>query len=290
MLMAIRQWSIKNYMREYEDTIYAAESFDLIQAMPEKCFDLIIADGPYAKTEHDWDKVEDIQEFNLQLISECSRIMKPGASLYLFGKHNALDFVDYRSHLKLNTRIIWYQPSRLAQGRLNYTDNFDVIYYFSKGRASTYNLDDIRVPQMVELAHRKRCENVPSVKNGKFGKTQFNPKGKNPGNVWGDIKQLTYRSKELVNRKMLNTIQKPEKLMERIVKASSKPGDFVFDAFAGTGTAVKVAAKLGRKVCASEYNPELAMISYNRLRDVCDNARIDFSYSADSTLKSMSPA
>jgi len=277
-------------MKDIENTIYTAESFELMRNLPENCFDLIVADGPYAKTVHEWDQVEDIQDFNLQLIKEFSRIMKPGASLYLFGKHNALDFVDYRSYLKLNTRIIWYQPSRLAQGRLNYTDNFDVIYYFSKGRATTYNLDDIRVPQMVELAHRKRCENVPSVKNGKFGKTQFNPKGKNPGNVWGDIKQLTYKSKELVNRKMLNTIQKPEKLMERIIKASSQPGDFVYDPFSGTGTAVKVASRLGRKVCASEYSPELAMISYNRLREVCDDARIDFSYSVDSTLKNMSLA
>ena len=64
---------------------------------------------------------------------------------------------------------------------------------------------------MVDLAHRKRCENVPSVIDGTFNKTKFNEKGKNPGNVWGDIKQLTYKSKELVHREALNTIQKPEK-------------------------------------------------------------------------------
>ena len=45
--------------------------------------------------------------------------------------------------------------------------------------------------------------------NGAFGKTKFNDDGKNPGDVWGDIKQLTYKSKELVSRDVLNTIQKP---------------------------------------------------------------------------------
>jgi len=47
-----------------------------------------------------------------------------------------------------------------------------------------------------ELEHRLRCERVPSVANGKYGKTVFNPNGKNPGDVWGDIKQLTYKSKD----------------------------------------------------------------------------------------------
>ena len=71
----------------------------------------------------------------------------------------------------------------------------------------------MRVPQLVELAHRQRCERVPSVLKGKYGKTKFHKDGKNPGDVWGDIKQLTYKSKELVSRDALNTIQKPLKLI-----------------------------------------------------------------------------
>ena len=93
----------------------------------------------------------------------------------------------------MQSKLIWYQPSRLAQGRISYTNNYDVICYFTKGKPKTFNLDDIRVPQLVEMEHRLRCERVPSVANGKYGKTVFNPNGKNPGNVWGDIKQLTYK-------------------------------------------------------------------------------------------------
>src|SRR5205809_450464 len=102
-----------------------------------------------------------------------------------------------------------------------------VICDFVKGdRQKTFNLDEIRVPQLVELGHRLRCERVPSVVNGPFGKTKFNEKGKNPGDVWGDIKQLTYKSKELVNRGALHTIQKPERLIERLVLASSSVEEF----------------------------------------------------------------
>src|SRR5260370_1390489 len=94
---------------------------------------------------------------------------------------------------------------------MNYTNNDDNICCFIKGSGpKTFNLDAIRVAQLVELEHRLRCERVPSVTNGRFGKTKFNGDGKNPGDVWGDIKQLTYKSKELANRDALNTIQKPE--------------------------------------------------------------------------------
>jgi hypothetical protein len=121
------------------------------------------------------------------------------------------------------------------------------------------------VPQLVELEHRLRCERVPSVRNGKFGKTVFHPDGKNPGNVWGDIKQLTYKSKELVSRELLNTIQKPEKLMERLIKASSNPGDLVFDPFCGSGTVPVVCQRLGRKFVACEINEDYCRIAEKRI-------------------------
>ena len=194
----------------------SADAFDLLPQIDNESLDLIICDGPYGVTANKWDRVGDIQAFNLELIKIFADKMKDGAALYLFGKSNCVDFIDYRPYLNLRSKIVWYQPSRLGQGRISYTNNYDIICYFIKGqRPRTFNLEDIRVAQLVELEHRLRCERVPSVTNGKFGKTKFNDKGKNPGDVWGDIKQLTYKSKELVSREALNTIQKPESLIER---------------------------------------------------------------------------
>ena len=120
--------------------------------------------------------------------------------------------------------------------------------------------------QLVELEHRLRCERVPSVANGKFGGTKFNGDGKNPGDVWGDIKQLTYKSKELMSREVLNTIQKPEKLMERLIKASSREGDLVLDPFAGVGTCPVVCKKLGRRFIGVEKHKSFVDIANERLR------------------------
>ena len=241
------------------------DTFELIKDIEDNSVDLIICDGPYGVTTFEWDNVASIQQFNLNLLKLFSRVLKPGGSLYLFGKDNCIDFIDYTAYLKLNRRIVWYQPSRLAQGRLNYTNNYDIIAYFSKGKASTFNLDDIRVEQLVELEHRKRCERVPSVLNGQYGKTKFNEKGKNPGDVWGDIKQLTYKSKELIDRELLNTIQKPIKLIERLVLASSNEGDLVFDPLSGVGTTAVVCKKLNRRFIGFEKNEKYVRLSNERL-------------------------
>ncbi len=247
--------------------VLCGDFFDLIHQVEPASIDLIICDGPYGVTANKWDKIANIQEYNLQLIKILSKKMAPGASLYLFGKPDCVDFIDYTPYLNLKRKIVWYQPSRLAQGRINWTNNYDIICYFVKGeRAKTYNLNDIRVPQLVEIEHRKRCENVPSVKNGKWGMTQFNEKGKNPGDVWGDIKQLTYKSKELVDRHALNTVQKPEKLIERIVRASSNKGDIVLDPFCGVGTVPTVCLKSGRKFIGFEKNPSFVKKTNQRLK------------------------
>lgn len=248
--------------------IHQGDSLELIEQLDDESIDLIVCDGPYGVTTNEWDRVTDIQTYNLNLIKRFARILKTGGALYLFGKDDCVDFIDYRPYLTLNRKIVWYQPSRLAQGRTNYTNNYDLICYFSKGKAKTFNLDAIRVPQLVELEHRLRCEKVPSVLNGQYAKTKFNDEGKNPGDVWGDIKQLTYKSKELISRDLLNTIQKPEKLIERIVKASSNEGDIVLDPFSGVGTTFAVCKKLNRQFIGFELNPKFVDIARERIRQI----------------------
>ena len=246
--------------------VHHGDMFDLVPQIDNDSIDLIVCDGPYGVTDQEWDRVGSIQEYNVGLIRLFTPKLKEGGALYLFGKPNCIDFIRYDVYLNLQAKIVWYQPSRLAQGRNKYTNNYDVICYFTKGsKPKTYNLDAIRVAQLVELEHRKRCERVPSVVHGRFGKTKFNEKGKNPGDVWGDIKQLTYKSKELISRKVLNTIQKPEALIERIVKASSNEGDVVLDPFMGVGTCPVVCKRLGRNFIGIEKNEDFVKLANERL-------------------------
>jgi DNA modification methylase len=258
-----------------ENQITCGNTFDLLHQVEDESIDLIVCDVPFGVTQNDWDRIPSIQEFNLNLIRRFARKLRTGGTLYLFGKHDCIDFVDYRPYLDLKTKIVWYQPSRLAQGRLGYTNNYDVICFFVKGkRPNRFNLDDIRVAQLVELEHRLRCERVPSVTSGQYGKTKFNELGKNPGDVWGDVKQLTYKSKELVSRDALNTIQKPEKLIERLVLASSNPGDLVLDPFAGVGTCPVVCKRTSRRFLAFEINPDFVVRGTTRLEELNDGKNV----------------
>lgn len=246
------------------NNIIYGDFFEEIKKIIDNSFDLIICDGPYnaVNCDEDWDNIKNIQEYNLDLIKIFSKKLKIGGSLYLFGKHNAIDFIDYRPYLQLNNRIVWVIESRLRQSKKKYTDNSDYIYFFSKGESKTFNLDDIRIPQ--STIYKSSVESVPSVIIGKYKKTKYNPIGKNPGTIWNDIKALTYRSKELIDQK-LHTIQKPEKLIERMILASSNEGDLILDSFAGTGVVSFVAKKLKRNFIAIESDEEMNYICNNRL-------------------------
>ncbi len=250
------------------NTVLPGDAMRLIHTIKDDSVDLIVCDGPYGVTDNAWDNLqESIQSYNLKLIKLFAAKLKSGGSLYLFGKSDCIDFIDYRPFLFLKRKIVWFQPSRLAQGRINYTNNYDLICFFVKGtKPKTFNLDAIRIPQITELTHRKRCENVPSVTNGKWGKTKFNDKGKNPGDVWGDIKQLTYKSKELVSRHALNTIQKPEELIKRLILASSNEGDLVLDPFAGTGTCPAICVRHNRNFIAFECEPTYLEECHKRIK------------------------
>ncbi len=84
-----------------KNKIYCGDSFSLLEQIEDESIDLIICDGPYGVTQNNWDKISSIQEFNLNLIKKFAKKMKNGASLYLFGKPDYLDFIDYRPYLTL---------------------------------------------------------------------------------------------------------------------------------------------------------------------------------------------
>ena len=87
--------------------IIQGDAFDLLPKVTNGSVDLIVCDGPYGVTNHDWDRIDSIQQFNLKLIKMFSEKLKEGGALYLFGKQNCIDFIDYRPYLNLKSKIIW---------------------------------------------------------------------------------------------------------------------------------------------------------------------------------------
>ena len=79
----------KTVMRKFDSVvgkIHQTDARSFMAELPDASVDLIVCDGPYAVTTHDWDNVPDIQHFNLELLKSFSRLLKPGGAAYLFGK------------------------------------------------------------------------------------------------------------------------------------------------------------------------------------------------------------
>ena len=96
--------------------IYCGDSFELLPKVTDESVDLVICDGPYGVTQNDWDKVLSIQEFNLDLIKMFAPKLKEGGVLYLFGKPDCLDFIDYRPFMNLKSKDCLVSAQSLGSG------------------------------------------------------------------------------------------------------------------------------------------------------------------------------
>lgn len=129
----------------------------------------------------------------------------------------------------------------------NYPRKHDTIYYYSRSKNYTFNKDKIRIPY-AEGSLDRANRNVVATGGMNFEKIELNSEGKVPEDFWLDIQRAARYPGENVGY----PTQKSVKLMERIITASSNEGDIVADFFAGSGTTLAVAEKLGRKWIGSD--------------------------------------
>ncbi|WP_188455470.1 DNA methyltransferase [Virgibacillus oceani] len=175
---------------------------------------------------------------------EMYRVLKPNGVLFLHCDPSASHYLKLLldavfGFKNFENEIIWcYRQG--GRGKRNFAKKHDTIYFYAKNKEYTFNADDVRVSYEGTGGYINNKNNGGNLVNGKLYKP--NPNGKIPEDWW-DIPALTPTSKERVGY----PTQKPLKLLERIISASSNPGDVILDPFCGCGTAVVAAEKLGRK-------------------------------------------
>lgn len=193
--------------------------------------------------------------------------------------------VDYRkaAHLKLmldevfghdnfKNEIIWSfvkgASSKTAFGRKHQ----NIFYYSKSNNAVKFNLDNVRVAYSEEtIARAKRGEARYTNTNA----DEMVVKGKNPGDVWtelaedeSDVWEKIFPIQGNSTQNTAYPTQKPESLLERIIKASSDESDIVFDCFMGSGTTQAVAMKLGRRFIGADINLGSVQTTTKRLLKV----------------------
>ena len=223
-----------------------------------------------------WTNDEYLQ-FMYERLTIMHELLSESGSLFLH--------VDYRksAHLKcildevfgfdnFRNEIIWSfvkgASSKTAFGRKHQ----NILYYAKDNNHTYFDLDSVRTAYSEEtIARAQRGE----ARYQNADPETMKEKGKNPGDVWKDLEDQESDVWEKVFPVQGNSIQntmyptqKPELLLERIIKSSTKPGDIVFDCFMGSGTTQAVAMKLGRRFIGADINLGAIQTTTKRLLSV----------------------
>ena len=229
------------------------DSLSVLKKMKDKSVQLIFADAPYnigkdfGNNSDKWETVHTYIEWCKTWIDECMRVLSDNGSMYFMTATQHMPYLDVFASEKYNVlcRIIWSYDSSGVQSKKMYGSLYEPILMISKTSkvSYTFNYKDILVEAKTG-AKRKLIDyrkNPPQPYSSK----------KVPGNVW-DFSRVRFKMDEYEN----HPTQKPEALLERIIKASSNPGDVVLDPFSGSFTTSAVAVRLGRVGIGIDMNEE----------------------------------
>lgn len=238
------------------------DSVDAMSHMKSASVDLIFADEPYnlgkdfGRGKDKWRTTQEYIDWNKKWIAEAMRVLKENGTMYLMSATQFIPYIDVfiQEHYNVLCRIIWNYDSSGVQSKKMFGSLYEPILMVSHSSKSeiTFNSDDI----LVEAKTGARRKLIDYRKNPP---RPYNTK-KVPGNVW-DFPRVRFKMDEYEN----HPTQKPEALLERIIKASSNPNDIVLDPFAGSFTTGAVAERLGRKSISIEIEPEFYKIGLRRL-------------------------
>ncbi len=240
------------------------DSLKVLKNIPSESVDLIITDPPYniekKFNEKSFKKMTDT-DYRQWLdiwIKELRRIIAPHGSIYVCcdWTSSPLIYDALKKYFVLKNRITWErEKGRSSQN--NWKNNIEDIYFATVTDEYTFNLKDVMVKKSVLAPYKDAEGNAKDwfVEDGeKFRLTA-------PSNVWTDI-TIPYWS---MAENTEHPTQKPEKLIAKLILASSNSNDIIFDPFLGSGTTSVVAKKLNRKYIGIEIDKGFASLAEKRL-------------------------
>ena len=243
----------EEYMNKNNSMAILGDSLSVLKKMKDKSVQLIFADAPYnigkdfGNNSDKWESVHAYIEWCKTWIDECMRVLSDNGTMYFMTATQHMPYLDVFASEKYNVlcRIIWSYDSSGVQSKKMYGSLYEPILMISKTSKSSYtfNYEDI----LVEAKTGAKRKLIDYRKNP----PQPYSSQKVPGNVW-DFSRVRFKMDEYEN----HPTQKPEALLERIVKASSTPGDVVLDPFSGSFTTSAVAVRLGRVGIGIDMNEE----------------------------------
>lgn len=239
--------------------------FEVVKALPDQFVDLLFLDPPYNldKSFHGVGfKKSTVDDYSIWLdrvLKESVRLLKPNASVYICGDWltSASIFQVAASYFTVQNRITW-EREKGRGAKTNWKNCSEDVWFCTVDKKDyTFNADAVRLRRRVIAPYRDNSgkpKDWAETAAGNFRDTA-------PSNLWSDLTIPFWSMPENTD----HPTQKSEKMLAKIILASSNAGDVVFDPFVGSGTTAVVARKLGRRFLGVDLNELYCLWAQKRL-------------------------
>lgn len=253
---------------ELRDRVFCQDIFTALPYLPDHFVDLMFADPPYNTNKTFNDKrfkrtsIDQYAEWLDSWLSQIVRLLKRTASVYICGDWEssaAIHRVGEKYFIPRN-RITW-EREKGRGAKSNWKKCAEDIWFFTVSDDYYFNVDAVMLKRQV-IAPYTDSKGAPKdwieSDDGRFRVTH-------PSNLWTDLTVPYWSMPENTD----HPTQKPEKLLAKIILASSRARDLVFDPFNGSGTTTVVAKKLERHYLGVELDDNFCALAQKRL-DLAD--------------------
>lgn len=255
------------------DRVICQDLFGALPLLPSGVFDLIVADPPYNLTKsfnsHSFKETSlaAYEDWLLTWLPELHRLLKPDGSLYVCGdwRSSAAIHRALLTRFHVRNRICW-EREKGRGAKANWKNSSEDIWFATVSDDYVFHVEAVKLRRRVIAPYtdrQGRPKDWQRTAAGRFRATH-------PSNLWTDLTVPFWSMPENTD----HPTQKPEKLLAKIILASSDPGAVVFDPFAGSGTTAVVARKLDRRFVAVEIDEEYCCLAQRRLEIAETDRRI----------------
>jgi site-specific DNA-methyltransferase (adenine-specific) len=248
----------------WKSGILHGDCLALAPLLPQQCVDLLILDPPYNLTKtfngrrFNRQSVQDYADWLGEVLRSLKPLLKNTATVYICGDwfSSASIFMAASEHLIVRNRITW-EREKGRGAKANWKNASEDIWFCTVSERYTFNTDAVKQRRRV-LAPYRDAKGQPrdweSTEQGSFRDTY-------PSNLWTDITIPFWSMPE----NTLHPTQKSEKLLAKLLLASSNAEDLVLDPFLGSGTTVVAAKKLGRRYLGIDLEQDYCLVAARRL-------------------------
>ncbi len=256
------------------DQIIWGDFFQVAPHIPHKIAALAVVDPPYNLTKNYHGKIfhqRDAQAYQMwfeRMMDVMIPVLKPDATVYVCSDWRTSMLISpiLERFFFVQNRIAWErEKGRGAQG--NWKNNTEDIWFCTLRGTYYFDVEAVKMKRRVLAPYRGKAGEPKDWQSGENGK---NFRLTHPSNFWSDITVPFWSMPENTE----HPTQKPEKLIAKLLLASSRPGDLIFDPFLGSGTTAVVAKKLGRHFLGVEQNDLYCALAKKRLRAAAQDTSI----------------